>query len=228
MFLRGYARKLQRGLVPKGTKWEEFPRRVNLGCGTDYREGWTNVDRYAARADERFDLFRMPWPMKDASVDYVLASQFLEHVPPRIGDEDGLIELLGEVHRVLRPGGLLHVAVPYAGSDNDYNNITHYRHFIPTSLDFLDPERTRNPPLSAQAPVRFRIHKVHVTRSFRATRLFDSGYHMPKYLGIDLNVGRKRGLTFLLEKVAADGSKTLKAGPRIEPRAGRRRDRQQK
>lgn len=225
MFLRRYARQLQRGLVPKGTDWDAYPTRLNIGCGTDYREGWINVDRYAPRADQRFDLFRKPWPLADASVDYVLASQVLEHVPPRIGDEDGLLEVLGEIHRVLRNGGLLHAGVPYAGSDNDYNNVTHYRHFIPTSFDFLDPERSRNPPLSAQAPVRFRIHTVHVTRSFRASRLFDSGYHMTKYLGFDLNWGRKRGLTFLLERIAAPASQTLKAEPRIEPRARRGRHR---
>lgn len=167
----------------------------------DYREGWTNVDRYAARADKRFDLFRIPYPIPADSVDYVLAEQMLEHVPPRIGDEDGLLVVLAELHRILRPGGLLYAGVPYAGSDNDYNNVTHYRHFIRSSFDFLDPMRTRNPPLTAQSPVRFRLLRVDLQRSLKLTRWLDSAYHFPKYLGFDPNVGRKRGLHFLLEKI---------------------------
>lgn len=201
MRTRGFVRRLREGLVPRGKRLGDFPRRLNLGCGLDYRPGWINVDRYAPRADKRFDLFRVPYPIPAGSIDYALAEQVLEHVPPRIGDEDGLLVVIAELHRILRPGGLLYVGLPYAGSDNDYNNVTHYRHFIRSSFDFLDPERTRNPPLTAQSPVRFRVHRTDVQRSVKLTRWFDSAYHLSKYLGFDPNVGRKRGLHFLLEKI---------------------------
>jgi predicted SAM-dependent methyltransferase len=201
MILRGTIRRWRQGMVPRGKNLPEYPVRVNLACGFDYREGWLNVDRYAPRADKRFDLFRPPWPMATGSIDYVLAEQILEHVPPRIGDEDGLIVILDELHRVLRPGGLLAVGVPYAGSGNDYQDITHYRHFVPSSFDFLDPARRPDHPLAAQSKVRFAVRRLLVRRSVRLTKYFDTGFHLPKYLGVDPNVGRKRAMHVLLERL---------------------------
>lgn len=192
---------MRAGLVPKGKSLHDYKVRINLGCGFDYREGWINVDRYAERADKRFDLFRPPYPFKANSVDYVFAEQIMEHVPPRIGDEDGLLVVLAELHRILRPGGLLSVGVPYAGSLNDYENPTHYRRFVKRSLDFLDPALWPDHPLVAQTPVRFRIHRRILRRGLHFGKYLDTNYHFPKYLAFDPNIGRKRGLTFLLEKL---------------------------
>ena len=84
------------------------PTLVDLGCGSmPYREIFApRVDRYigvdlAANpgADLHFDQNGQA-PLADASVDIVLSSQVLEHVPsPQ--------EYLREAHRLLEPGGLL-------------------------------------------------------------------------------------------------------------------------
>jgi hypothetical protein len=42
-----------------------------------------------------------------------------------------------------------------------------------------------------------------VHRGFRLGRFFDTGYHLPKYLGIDPNIGARRGIHFLLERLPA-------------------------
>lgn len=204
MFGRRGLRRLQEGLLPPGSTREAYPRRLNLACGSDYRDGWTNVDLFAPRVDRRVDLFRPPWPLPDAGFDYVVAEQFLEHAPPQIGGQDGLLVVLGEIHRILRPGGLLYAGVPYAGHLGDLENVTHYRRFVTRSLDFLDPARENLGGLRHQTPARFRIARCVVLRSVRLTRHFDSSYHLPKYVGVDPNVGRKRGLKFLLERLSAE------------------------
>jgi SAM-dependent methyltransferase len=61
--------------------------------------------RYAA---VRGDVTRLPFP--DASVDRVIASEVLEHVP----DDDAAF---AEIARVLRPGGLAVVTVPRWGPE---------------------------------------------------------------------------------------------------------------
>lgn len=116
--------------------------RLNLGCGGDYKPGWTNVDLYHTGADERWDLLDLPWPYDDGTVGQILIDQVVEHFPPRLqlkeGHHDSLIAVLGEISRVLKVGGKALVGVPYAGSYEDLQNPTHYRRFNPGTLDFLD------------------------------------------------------------------------------------------
>lgn len=160
-----------------------------------------NVDRYAERADQRWDVLDLPWPLLDKSVDWLYANQILEHVPPRIGPEDGLILVLREVHRVLKPGARCFIGVPHAGSLEDYENITHYRHFVRSSLDFLDPRYQGVKTLTVHSGLRFRLLVRKVLRSLRFTKWFDTSFHAPKYLGFDPNVGKRRALVFVLERL---------------------------
>jgi SAM-dependent methyltransferase len=65
------------------------------------------------------------WPVEDASVDFVLATETLEHVP-----EPALF--LAEARRVLRPGGRIVLTVPFAAR---WHYIPHdYWRFTPSSL----------------------------------------------------------------------------------------------
>jgi SAM-dependent methyltransferase len=65
------------------------------------------------------------WPVDDASVDVVLATETLEHVPePRV--------FLAEARRVLRPGGRIVLTVPFAAR---WHYIPHdYWRYTPSSL----------------------------------------------------------------------------------------------
>lgn len=65
------------------------------------------------------------WPVQDGSIDVVLATETLEHVPdPAV--------FLAEARRVLRPGGRLIVTVPFAAR---WHYIPHdYWRYTPSSL----------------------------------------------------------------------------------------------
>jgi SAM-dependent methyltransferase len=65
------------------------------------------------------------WPVRDASVDVVLATETLEHVPePSV--------FLAEARRVLRPGGRIVLTVPFAAR---WHYIPHdYWRYTPSSL----------------------------------------------------------------------------------------------
>ena len=81
--------------------------KVNLGCGVHYHQGWDNYDFAPAETDVRsIDLSRaLPFPESSYGVCYM--SHVLEHLP-----RERVPKLLLEVFRVLKPGGVLRVAVP--------------------------------------------------------------------------------------------------------------------
>lgn len=81
------------------------PTQLHLGCGFRMLPGWVNID-FILGADVVLDL-RRPLPLPDASVDYIYAEDFIEH----LGFHNGK-SLLTECARVLKPGGVLRLATP--------------------------------------------------------------------------------------------------------------------
>jgi SAM-dependent methyltransferase len=90
---------------------------VDLGCGTRPYEAdilghaaryvgldW-NKTLHGLRADVAADVSR-PLPLRDGAADAVTAFEVLEHLA-----EPGV--MLGEAHRILRPGGVLMLSVPF-------------------------------------------------------------------------------------------------------------------
>lgn len=82
---------------------------VNLGCGTNIVKGWVNIDIVRpSNADKDFregDALNIP--MKDASVDYMVLDQVLEHLA--MAD---IVPALYEIRRVLKKGGRCVIVVP--------------------------------------------------------------------------------------------------------------------
>ena len=80
--------------------------KINMGCGwRDFGKGWTHIDggdydhlNYDSITDLVF---------KDDSVDLIYASHVIEYF-----DRWEVGELLTEWKRVLKPGGILRLAVP--------------------------------------------------------------------------------------------------------------------
>ena len=80
---------------------------LNLGCGKHYHPDWTNIDIVSAGENViAYDLTK-GIPFSDNSFDVVYHSHVLEHIP-KIQAE----YFLKECYRVLRPQGILRVAVP--------------------------------------------------------------------------------------------------------------------
>ena len=80
---------------------------VNIGCGSNWHPAWTNLDiRPASREVRQWDVGN-GLPFKKAEVDACYASHVLEHFT-----RNQARALLRECLRVLRPGGILRLAVP--------------------------------------------------------------------------------------------------------------------
>lgn len=98
-------------------------RRLHWGCGPITPYGWVNSDVAAFPGVDVVADIRAGLPLADDSFDYIASI----HTLPELSYGD-LDRALGELRRVLRPEGVLRLALPdldkaiaaYAGKDIDY------------------------------------------------------------------------------------------------------------
>lgn len=108
--------------------------RLNLGAGSDIRDGWVNVDiADMPGVDVVHDLDTFPWPLGDEQASEILALDIFEHVTNPLG-------FMAECHRILAGGGVLTVRSPQAGTWAAATDPTHQRAVTEETLDFWVPE----------------------------------------------------------------------------------------
>ena len=96
--------------IGKLIKQHEGDLKLNVGCGTDYKAGWVNIDNNSDNNIEKLDLnwdLRNPLPFPDNSVDYIFNEHFIEHLTVEEGKAS-----VKDFMRVLKPGGVLRIATP--------------------------------------------------------------------------------------------------------------------
>ncbi len=86
---------------------EPVPRRLNLGCGFDRREGYLNVDFQAFHEPDLVADIRHLDTLGSAEFDEIVAQDVLEHL-----ERQDVDAALCEWARLLRPGGRLLLRVP--------------------------------------------------------------------------------------------------------------------
>jgi predicted SAM-dependent methyltransferase len=79
---------------------------LHVGCGGSIKPGWLNTDRYNADADTYLDA-RNPFPFADDSFALIFTEHMIEHL-----EIDSIRGFLGELFRVLRPGGTCRITCP--------------------------------------------------------------------------------------------------------------------
>jgi predicted SAM-dependent methyltransferase len=79
--------------------------KLNIGCGTDYKKGWLNIDNNSDDNIEKLDLnwdLREKLPFDDESVDFVFSEHFFEHLTPEEGKKT-----INDLMDLLKPGGVM-------------------------------------------------------------------------------------------------------------------------
>src|ERR687896_138170 len=98
-------------------------RRLNWGCGGHTLPGWINSDNKEGRGIDLSCDIRDGLPLGADSIDYAASIHALPEVP-----YTELVPVLAELRRVLKPGGVLRLALPdlikgvraYDRGDRDY------------------------------------------------------------------------------------------------------------
>lgn len=113
-------------------------KKLNLGCGTDIREGYINLDiSNLPGVDVVHNIESLPLPFGDDTFDEIICQDVLEHVE--------YIPVLEEIYRIMKTNGALKIRVPHFSSKNNYIDPTHKKMFSwETFLFFVDdPSSTR-------------------------------------------------------------------------------------
>jgi GT2 family glycosyltransferase len=109
---------------------------LNLGCGLTKLDGFINIDNRAeVDPDVVCDVqhgIRYP----DNSVDLIRADDFLEHI-----EQWRVIDVMNEIWRVLKPGGILDAKVPSTDGRGAFQDPTHLSYWNCNSwYYFSDPD----------------------------------------------------------------------------------------
>lgn len=106
---------------------------LNLGCGKARIPGSIGVDRVRIEnyVDIVHNLDETPYPFGNDSVDEIHFYHVLEHL-------QNPVRKLEEIHRILKPGGVLFMRVPHFSAMGAFTDLTHVRPFGYTSFDCFE------------------------------------------------------------------------------------------
>lgn len=110
--------------------------KLNLGCARNRLEGWTNLDfNPLVEPDVVHDLEDLPLPFPDDSFDCVFGSHVFEHV-----SKTAFLDLVADLHRILKPGGYLIGVTPYGTSSIAWEVPQHRMMFSEATWCYCIPE----------------------------------------------------------------------------------------
>jgi len=159
-------------------------KKLNLGCGPDYKQGWTNLDfDKSVKADKYVNLNKGYWlGLKSDHYDYVLCSHILEHL------EIPFPSIVSELYRISKNKAIIEIRAPFFLSTKYYADPTHKIPFsirtfenytIPENLKFYEKWR-KNPNLTDYGiKEKFRLLKK---------RFIYSNYKILKWMNFICNI----------------------------------------
>ena len=129
--------------------------KLNLGAGNDIRPGYVNHDITRLNGiDKVHNLNRYPWPWKANTFEEIIANDVLEHL-------DDFMPAMEEIFRILKPGGIARIRVPYWNSVTCHADPTHKRGFHELRFRFFDPANPWCQERPYYTHARFEIVKEH-------------------------------------------------------------------
>jgi len=110
-------------------------KKLNLGSGIDYREGWINLDLgnkniygKKIKVDVIHDLNKFPYPFSDNYFEEIWMDQVLEHL-------EEPLKVMKELIRISKDNAIITVRVPHFSHFKAFYDPTH-KHFF--SLDSIN------------------------------------------------------------------------------------------
>ena len=110
--------------------------KLDVGCGLHKEEGHIGIDKCKqSDADIFLDVTRQKLPYDDDSVDHIFTKHTLEHF-----DFEGVVFVMNEFWRVMKPGHLLHAIVPNRKGEGAWT-LSHKTYWDENSFRFFEQRR---------------------------------------------------------------------------------------
>lgn len=114
-----------------------YLNKLNIGCGLDIREGWINLDSVKLPGvNVVHDLNNLPLPFENDFFDLILCKDILEHIK--------LVDVLRDIHRIMKTGGKLIIQVPHFTSKDAFSDPTHKNFFTVHTFRYFTSEHYRS------------------------------------------------------------------------------------
>ena len=110
-------------------------KKLNLGCGFDYRTGYVNADKFEeCKPDVLMNIEDTPWDFSDNEFDHVLLKHVLEHVGQSYFKFKSIMQ---ELYRATKNNGTIEIHIPYFKHDTFWSDPTHVRAFTPLTFQMM-------------------------------------------------------------------------------------------
>lgn len=140
---------------------------LDLGCGNRKKPGAVGMDQNPrTQADVIHSLEALPWPFPDASFDFIYADNCIEHL-------DDVLGAMEEIHRILKPGAIAKIIVPYFRAHWAYNDPTHRRFFSVETFYHFDPGHPYR-ALYPYSKAEFRVEGVVFNETIRRGAFYEA------------------------------------------------------
>ena len=108
---------------------------LDVGCSDHKSPGSVGMDkRDLAGVDIVHDIEVLPWPVPESCAYRILMSHIVEHLTPWL-----VVDILNACWRVMKAGGQLLIATPYAGSPRFWQDPTHVHGWMEATPQYFDP-----------------------------------------------------------------------------------------
>lgn len=127
-------------------------KKLNLGCGTDIKKDFINVDYMEGKGvDLVHDLNSYPYPFKDSSMKEIFAQDIMEHL-------DNPNDFIRELWRIGANGCKIYIRVPHFSSVYAWSDMTHKRPFGRMSFNHYDVKKQECTSLNSISDVKFKVN----------------------------------------------------------------------
>lgn len=108
--------------------------KLNIGCGRDYREGYTNADiSPLVGADIVFDITDYV-PFRDNTFDEVLCNNVLTQVC----DSKKFVQVMNDLWRITKPDGFIQIRVPLVTDICAFQDPMDCRRFTDQTFTYME------------------------------------------------------------------------------------------
>src|ERR1051325_1575863 len=116
--------------VPFLKEFARTHRVLHMGPGREEALGIKVDNLREVRPDVLMDLNRVPYPFRSDSFDGAYAFSVIEHL-------DQFFAVFGELHRIVKKGGIVALLTPHFSNDGSFIDPSHNLHLAPRPFDYF-------------------------------------------------------------------------------------------